>query len=120
MPLGRCFSVQSTRRSCCYCSQVVRSPVFETQQYLSGPLPYLACNNTHQTQKRHKANLVSVCCHCRKEPNEPCSLSALRQLGVLAWKLDADNHETDPRLAAIKKVRGYSYTVRRCQYESDS
>lgn len=46
----------------------------------------------------------------RKEPNEPCSLSALRQLGVLAWKLDADNHETDPRLAAIKKVRGYSYT----------
>jgi 1,2-dihydroxy-3-keto-5-methylthiopentene dioxygenase len=48
----------------------------------------------------------------RREPNEPCSLSALRELGVLAWRLDADNHETDPRLAAIRKVRGYSYTVR--------
>lgn len=51
-------------------------------------------------------------CVYRCEPNEPCSLSALRELGVLAWKLDADNHETDPRLAAIRKVRGYSYTVR--------
>jgi hypothetical protein len=39
-------------------------------------------------------------------------LAALRKLGVLAWRLDADNHETDPRLAAIRKVRGYSYTVR--------
>lgn len=46
----------------------------------------------------------------RCEPNEPCSLAALRKLGVLAWRLDADNHETDPRLAAIRKVRGYSYT----------
>ena len=49
---------------------------------------------------------------CRCEPNEPCSLAALRKLGVLAWRLDADSHETDPRLAAIRKVRGYSYTVR--------
>lgn len=51
-------------------------------------------------------------CCCRCEPNEPCSPSALRKLGVLSWKLDADNHEADPRLAAIRKVRGYSYTVR--------
>ena len=57
-------------------------------------------------------------CMCRCEPNEPCSLSALRELGVLAWKLDADNHETDPRLAAIRKVRGYSYTVRTWQAHS--
>lgn len=49
---------------------------------------------------------------CRCEPNEPCSLAALSKLGVLAWRLDADSHETDPRLAAIRKVRGYSYTVR--------
>ena len=48
---------------------------------------------------------------CRQDPNEPCSLAALRKLGVLAWKLDADNHETDPRLAAIRKVRNYSYVV---------
>jgi 1,2-dihydroxy-3-keto-5-methylthiopentene dioxygenase len=38
-------------------------------------------------------------------------LAKLRELGVLYWKLDADNHETDPRLAAIRKVRDYSYTV---------
>jgi hypothetical protein len=31
---------------------------------------------------------------------------------VLAWRLDADAHERDPRLAAIRKVRGYSYVVR--------
>lgn len=49
---------------------------------------------------------------CRCEPNEPCFLAALRKLGVLAWRLDADSHETDPLLAAIRKVRGYSYTVR--------
>ncbi|PNW76229.1 hypothetical protein CHLRE_12g542850v5 [Chlamydomonas reinhardtii] len=43
-------------------------------------------------------------------PNQPCPLSALRDLGVLYWKLDADKHETDPRLAAIRKVYNYSYT----------
>lgn len=31
---------------------------------------------------------------------------------MLYWKLDADKHETDPRLAAIRKVYNYSYTVR--------
>lgn len=50
-------------------------------------------------------------CKRRQTPNKPCSLAKLRELGVLYWKLDADNHETDPRLAAIRKVRNYSYTV---------
>jgi 1,2-dihydroxy-3-keto-5-methylthiopentene dioxygenase len=45
----------------------------------------------------------------RRSPNQPVPLEKLRDLGVLYWKLDADNHETDPKLAAIRKVRGYSY-----------
>ncbi|KAF8067404.1 ADI1 [Scenedesmus sp. PABB004] len=45
----------------------------------------------------------------RQEPNQPCSLAALRELGVLSWKLDADNYDSDPKLDAICKVRGYSY-----------
>lgn len=48
----------------------------------------------------------------RQVPNKPCPLSELRKLGVLSWKLDADAHETDAKLAAVRKVRGYSYTVR--------
>lgn len=64
-----------------------------------------------QIAQQHTLCVVCWCC-CRCEPNEPCSPSALRKLGVLSWKLDADNHEADPRLAAIRKVRGYSYTVR--------
>ena len=39
-------------------------------------------------------------------------LEKLRDLGVLYWKLDADNHVTDPKLAAIRKARGYSYQVK--------
>jgi 1,2-dihydroxy-3-keto-5-methylthiopentene dioxygenase len=33
----------------------------------------------------------------------------LRQLGVVSWRLDADSHESDPRLEAIRKHRGYNY-----------
>ena len=47
----------------------------------------------------------------RLNPNQPVPLEKLRDLGVLYWKLDADNHETDPKLAAIRKARGYSYQV---------
>lgn len=54
---------------------------------------------------------VSVCCCTRCEPNEPAALSKLAQLGVLYWQLDADLHETDPKLAAIRKVYNYSYMV---------
>lgn len=39
------------------------------------------------------------------------SLAKLRQLGVISWRLDADNYKTDPKLAAIRKVRGYTYEV---------
>lgn len=35
----------------------------------------------------------------------------LLDLGVLSWKLDADNYETDPELKKIREARGYSYTV---------
>ena len=49
---------------------------------------------------------------CRLNPNQPVPLEKLRDLGVLYWKLDADNHETDPKLAAIRKARGYSYQVK--------
>eukprot|EP00611_Tribonema_gayanum_P011779 TRINITY_DN2211_c4_g1_i1.p1 TRINITY_DN2211_c4_g1~~TRINITY_DN2211_c4_g1_i1.p1 ORF type:complete len:218 (-),score=74.73 TRINITY_DN2211_c4_g1_i1:602-1174(-) len=46
----------------------------------------------------------------RKVPNEPCSFETLDALGVLHWHLDADNHETDPALAAIRAERGYTYS----------
>lgn len=49
---------------------------------------------------------------CRQDPNKPALPAALAELGVLYWKLDADNHETDPRLAAIRKIRNYNYVVR--------
>lgn len=45
----------------------------------------------------------------RREPNEPVDVAELRQLGVLSWHLDADAHETDPKLQAIRDVRNYSY-----------
>lgn len=50
----------------------------------------------------------------RLSPNEPCALETLGALGVMAYKLDADQHETCPRLAAIRKVRGYTYGVSWC------
>eukprot|EP00877_Chromochloris_zofingiensis_P003123 jgi/Chrzof1/12811/Cz07g08110.t1 len=45
----------------------------------------------------------------RQTPNKPCSVSQLRDLGVLSWRLDADAYEHDPKLDAIRKVRNYSY-----------
>ncbi|KAK9801956.1 hypothetical protein WJX73_010876 [Symbiochloris irregularis] len=45
----------------------------------------------------------------RYEPNQPASPEKLRDLGVLYWKLDPDQHESDPKLEAIRKKRGYSY-----------
>jgi hypothetical protein len=35
----------------------------------------------------------------------------IADLGVLSWKLDADNPETDPELKKIREERGYSYMV---------
>lgn len=48
----------------------------------------------------------------RQSPNKPCPLSTLRALGVLSWQMDADGWESDPKLAAVRKVRNYSYMVR--------
>jgi len=33
------------------------------------------------------------------------------ELGVLHWKIDADNWQTDEALAKIRADRGYSYEV---------
>ncbi|MCH97489.1 12-dihydroxy-3-keto-5-methylthiopentene dioxygenase, partial [Trifolium medium] len=44
-----------------------------------------------------------------KEPKEFVSLDQLAELGVLSWKLDADNPDTDPELKKIREERGYSY-----------
>lgn len=58
--------------------------------------------------------------HTRCQPNEPAALSKLAQLGVLYWQLDADLHETDPKLAAIRKVYNYSYMVRPSVWEGET
>lgn len=47
----------------------------------------------------------------RCDPNKPASTEQLRKLGVLQWQLDADNHEKDPKLKAIRADRNYSYQV---------
>ena len=47
----------------------------------------------------------------RQTPNKPCSARELAALGVLYWRLDEGKFEAgDPRLEAIKKCRGYSYS----------
>lgn len=33
------------------------------------------------------------------------------ELGVLSWRLDADNYEADEELKKIRAERGYSYVV---------
>jgi 1,2-dihydroxy-3-keto-5-methylthiopentene dioxygenase len=48
-----------------------------------------------------------------RSPNEPVSAAALRDLGVLVWKVPPGTPEGEARLAAIKEARGYSYSVRR-------
>ena len=46
----------------------------------------------------------------RLDPNQPCPAAVLHSLGVRVWALDADAYaDGDPRLAAIRKARGYSY-----------
>lgn len=47
----------------------------------------------------------------RLEPNEPVSGAKLTELGVLCWRLNADIFENDPKLEAIREVRGYNYQV---------
>ncbi|KAG1678878.1 hypothetical protein FOA52_003546 [Chlamydomonas sp. UWO 241] len=45
----------------------------------------------------------------RQTPNRRASPEALHELGVLYWGMDADAYETDERLAAIRKIRNYSW-----------
>ena len=47
----------------------------------------------------------------RQEPNAPVHADELRKLGVLSWKLNQNAFENDPKLEAIRSVRGYSYQV---------
>ncbi|XP_058212117.1 acireductone dioxygenase 2 [Rhododendron vialii] len=44
-----------------------------------------------------------------REPKEFVSLDKLSELGVLSWRLDADNYEADEELKKIRAERGYSY-----------
>ncbi|XP_042036917.1 1,2-dihydroxy-3-keto-5-methylthiopentene dioxygenase 2-like [Salvia splendens] len=44
-----------------------------------------------------------------RDPQEFVSFEKLDELGVLSWRLDADNYETDPKLKKIREDRGYSY-----------
>lgn len=41
----------------------------------------------------------------RQSPNSPASAEELHKVGVISWRLDADDPENDPALAAIRKVR---------------
>lgn len=43
------------------------------------------------------------------QTNQPVSERELQQLGVQSYKLDADNYETDPELAKIRKENNYSW-----------
>mmetsp|Transcript_16170 Transcript_16170/g.45056 ORF Transcript_16170/g.45056 Transcript_16170/m.45056 type:complete len:216 (-) Transcript_16170:97-744(-) len=45
----------------------------------------------------------------RQQPNKPCPPETLKEIGVLAWKLDPTNWEDDVKLKAIRKARGYDY-----------
>lgn len=50
------------------------------------------------------------CRACRQTPNKPAAAAALAALGVLTWRLSGDDWENDPKLAAIRKVRNYTYS----------
>lgn len=41
----------------------------------------------------------------RQSPNVPATVEELHKVGVISWKLNADDPENDPALAAIRKVR---------------
>ncbi|KAL6983488.1 homogentisate 1,2-dioxygenase [Sarracenia purpurea var. burkii] len=44
-----------------------------------------------------------------RNPEEYVSLDQLAELGVLSWRLEADNYETDDKLKEIREARRYSY-----------
>ncbi|XP_075717257.1 acireductone dioxygenase [Rhinoderma darwinii] len=43
------------------------------------------------------------------QPHQPVSQQDLQKLGVNSYKLDAENYETDPELAKIRKENNYSW-----------
>lgn len=45
----------------------------------------------------------------RLKPDQPVSVEELRALGVFYHKLDADNYESDPELAKIRKDNNYTF-----------
>ncbi|XP_024537584.1 uncharacterized protein LOC9655878 isoform X3 [Selaginella moellendorffii] len=45
-------------------------------------------------------------------PNRAIPLSHVHGLGILTWKLDVDNWESDTELKNIRSDRGYKYSVR--------
>lgn len=45
----------------------------------------------------------------QKVPNVVVSMKDLKELGLLTWKIDADNFDTNQDYAKIKKDRGYNY-----------
>lgn len=45
----------------------------------------------------------------RQEPNRPCPVDVLRQLGVVSWHINPDGYAEDAQYQAIRKVRGYTY-----------
>jgi len=44
----------------------------------------------------------------KQTPNVPVSLDELKAFGVLYYRMDADNVETDPKLETLRKERGYT------------
>ena len=60
------------------------------------------------TRSQLAVSLTSYTAPCRLTPNEAVSLEHLKNLGVLYWKLKG---EEDPKLAAIREARGYTYKV---------
>lgn len=44
-----------------------------------------------------------------RNPKEYVSLDTLAEIGVLHWKLNANDYENDPELKKIREERGYNY-----------
>ncbi|XP_053315859.1 acireductone dioxygenase [Spea bombifrons] len=45
----------------------------------------------------------------RLDPDQPVTVQQLSELGVHSYKLDADNYESDPELAKIRKENNYTW-----------
>mmetsp|Transcript_7916 Transcript_7916/g.19695 ORF Transcript_7916/g.19695 Transcript_7916/m.19695 type:complete len:245 (+) Transcript_7916:223-957(+) len=73
---------------------------------------YMMEDGTYEDQKERN----------RLTPNKPASIEVLRDLGIAYWKMDAETYSypakaipwdpkdaTDPKLKAIRDIRGYSY-----------